>query len=114
MHKAEGGFDLYFVHNMTSIKDFDYTYYCLTLEVLRKLDINVNKIYLAYINKDYVFEDNLNIEELFILTDEINGNKFLDIFSDRIYDFKSIINRIFALIIMNVLEKKRICLMILF
>lgn len=100
----------------------------------KKLDINVNKIYLAYINKDYVFEDNLNIEELFILTDEINGNKFLDIFSDRIYDFKSIINRIeatsldsyspkrvvfvivtiFALIIMNVLEKKRICLMILF
>ena len=110
MHKAEGGFDLYFVHNMTSIKDFDYTYYCLTLEVLRKLDINVNKIYLAYINKDYVFEDNLNIEELFILTDEFNGNKFLDIFSDRIYDFKSIINRIEATSLDSYSPKKsRVC-----
>lgn len=94
MHKVENGYDIYFMYNGTSIKDLDLFYYRIIVEVLRILDIEINNIYLAYINGDYVYHDELNVNELFIITDYYKGQKLINIFEDEILDFKEIINRI--------------------
>lgn len=94
MHKVKKGFDIYFIHNGISIKDLDLSYYSLTLEVLRKLDIKINDVYLAYINSNYLYKDNLNVDELFIIVNKINNKRFLNVLAHKIYDFKTIIDHI--------------------
>lgn len=94
MHKVNDSFDIYFMYNGTSIKDLDLFYYRIIIEVLRILDIDVNNVYLAYINSEYVFHDKLDTDELFIVTDYFKGKKLIDLFEEEILDFKEIINRI--------------------
>ena len=96
MQKDEDRFDLYFVHNGTAIKELDYFYYRVNLEVLRKLGVEVDDVYIAYINGNYVFEDELDIDSLFIITDHYKGKRLIDLFDDEICDYKEIIRRIEA------------------
>lgn len=94
MHKVNDAYDIYFMYNGTSVKDLDLFYYRIVIEVLRILDIDINNVYLAYINSEYVFHDSLNVDELFIITDYYKGKKLIDIFEEEILDFKEIISRI--------------------
>ncbi len=111
MHKvSEDLYDIYFVHNGVTIKELDFSYFSLTIEVLKKLNIEINKVFLAYINKDYVFSNILDIEQLFILIDNIDDIDLYDLFVGKIYDFKSIINRIESTSLNSYLpHKTRIC-----
>ncbi len=94
MHKNNDGYDIYFLYNGTSLKELDLFYYRINLEVLANLNIEVKNVYLAYINGDYVYKDHLDVDELFIIIDRLNGKKLLDIFEEEVCDFKYIINRI--------------------
>ncbi|MBR3227303.1 MAG: hypothetical protein IKF68_02030, partial [Erysipelotrichaceae bacterium] len=69
MHRDRDAYDLYFVCHGVTIKDLDLYYYRCNIEVLRKLGIEIDDIYIACINKDYVYEDELNCDELFVITD---------------------------------------------
>ena len=111
MHKVgDDLYDIYFVHNGTTIKELDFSYFSLTIEVLKKLNIEINKVFLAYINKDYVFSNILDIEKLFKLVDNINDVDLYDLFIEKIYDFKSIINRIESTSLNSYLpHKTRVC-----
>ena len=111
MHKVSDDlYDIYFVHNGVTIKELDFSYFSLTIEVLKKLNIEINKVFLAYINKDYVFSNILDIEQLFILIDNIDDIDLYDLFVGKIYDFKSIINRIESTSLNSYLpHKTRIC-----
>ena len=111
MHKVDDGlYDVYFVHSGTTIKELDFSYFSLTLEVLKKLNININKVFLAYINKDYVFSNILDKEKLFILVDNINDIDLYDLFIKKIYDFKFIIKCIESTNLNSYLpHKSRVC-----
>ncbi len=111
MHKREDNtYDVYFVHNGTSIKELDKSYFSLNVEALRILNIEINKVYLAYINKDYVFSDILEVEKLFFLVDNIDGKDLHDLFDEEVYDFRSIIKRIESSTIDSYLpHKSRTC-----
>lgn len=94
MHKCGNSFDLYFAYHNTQIKELDLYYYRCNLEVLRKLGIEVNEIYVAYINPEYVFDDELNYDELFYITNHYKGRRLIDLFDDEIADYKETIKHI--------------------
>ena len=106
MHKDKDSYDIYFVYHGTSIKDLDFYYYRCNLELLRKLGINVDDIYIAYINEDYVFEDELNPDELFIITDHYKGKRLIDLFEEDIVDYKETIRRMEATNLDSYLPRK--------
>ena len=96
MHKDKDAYDLYFAYHGVNIKDLDLYYYRCNLEILRKLGITVDDVYIAYINKDYVFENELDYDELFIITDHYKGKRLIDLFDEEIVDYKETIGRIEA------------------
>ncbi len=96
MHKTKKGYDIYFVYNGTSIKELDPFYYRVNLEVLDNVGVNVNNVYIAYINGEYVFDEILDVDSLFIIADKKNGVKLLDYFNEKIIDYKYLIDRIKA------------------
>ena len=53
MHKTVDGYDIYFVNYGTAIKELDLITYRISLQVLSKLKINVNNVFVIYFNGDY-------------------------------------------------------------
>ena len=96
MHKVDGSYDIYFIYNSTSIKDLDPFYYRLNLEVLYNVGIEVKDVYIAYINGEYVFDEVLDVDSLFILTNKKNNERFIDYLNSEIVDYKYLIDRIKA------------------
>lgn len=106
MHKTKDAYDLYFIYRGTNIKELDYYYYRCNLELLRKLNISINEIYIVYINPEYIFENEINVEQLFIITNHFNGRKIIDVLDNEIVDYKETIRRIEATDINSYLPKK--------
>ena len=69
LKKDNDKYELYEVKSSTEVKDIylhdaSYQYYVLT-----KLGLNVTKVSIVYINSDYVREENLELDKLFIIKD---------------------------------------------
>lgn len=94
IHKLDNSYDIYFLHHGISIKELDLFYYRLSYEVLRKLGIDINNVYIAYINGEYVRDDILDVNKLFLVSDMYRDNKLIDVLEEEINDYKSIIKRI--------------------
>ena len=94
IHKDGDKYDLYFIYHGTSIKELDVFYYSINLELINKIGIDIDDVYIATINGDYVFDDCLDTDELFNITDHFKGKRLIDIFSEEMFDYKDIIKRI--------------------
>lgn len=95
LHKKDNGlYDVYFVYYGTQVKDIDFFTYRISVEVLEKLGIIVDEIYVAYINPDYIYKEKTNSNDLFIITNKNNHGRIINMILDSIVDYDDIINRI--------------------
>lgn len=95
IHKKEDGInDIYFVYYGTQIRDLDFFTYRISVEVLEKLGILVDEIYVAYVNPDYVFDKKIDPENLFIVTNKYKGGRIINMILDSVVDYDDIISKI--------------------
>lgn len=93
MHKVNDSYDIYFVYYGTIIKDLDLITYRISLKVLNKLGININNIYLIYFNGDYVNDGEIDVEKLFLITEEYKNKNIKDTILEGDIDYENIINK---------------------
>ncbi len=75
MHKVEDRWDIYFVSISVLPKDDDIQYYTYTVWVLLQLGFNINEIKIVHLNKDYVREENLDVNQLLCINDTFYNSK---------------------------------------
>ena len=107
MHKVKDTYDVYFVYYGTTIKELDLITYRISLRLLSKLGINVEDVYVIYLNENYVNRGELEADKLFILTDEYKGKKIKDIILESECDYESIIQKMYDDTCLN--KKARKC-----
>ena len=75
MHKNEDKWDLYFTTLSTCPQEDEAMNIRWTVDVLNKAKISIGRIYLVYLNKNYVREGELDDDQLWLVTDcFLNGN----------------------------------------
>ncbi|MDO5440168.1 MAG: DUF2779 domain-containing protein [Erysipelotrichaceae bacterium] len=95
LHKlSDGEYDVYFMYYGTQIKELDFFSYRVSIEVLEKLGILVNDVFIVYVNPDYVYHDKSDAEELFKITNKFKNGRVINIIQDSFVDFDDIIKRI--------------------
>ena len=75
VHKTDKGLDVFFVFIGNIPKDDDVQYYSSNIWVLKKLGYHVNDIKIIHLNGDYVRADELDVEELFVVSDTFYNDK---------------------------------------
>ena len=94
MHKNNGEFDVYFIYYGTLIKDLDLMTYSISLDVLRKSNIDIGHVYLTYFNPNYVRGDSLEPKKLFITDEYFKDELILDLINKYKFDYSSVIRQI--------------------
>ncbi|MDD6467768.1 MAG: DUF2779 domain-containing protein [Erysipelotrichaceae bacterium] len=77
MHKVSEGWDLYFSCLLTNPVADDAATYAFYVTVLKRLGIIVHEVYLVHLNKDYIREEKLDDQQLWVVTNFFynhNGN----------------------------------------
>lgn len=64
-------FDVYFTYNSTSFRSLEKKIIDITLQLLEKINIDINKVYIVTLNSKYVNTDKLNPDELLIISDKL-------------------------------------------
>lgn len=76
LHRVHDGFDVYFLFVGLFPLTTDMQFYCDTIWVLENNHIKINNIYIIHLNASYERQNELNLEELFIISDTFyNANK---------------------------------------
>ena len=86
--------DVYFLYYGTQIKELDFFSYRISIEVLEKLGVLIDDIYIAYINPDYVFNNSIDPNNLFIITNKYKNGKIINMLLDSVVDYDDIIDKI--------------------
>ena len=92
MHKVEGGFDLCFVYNGVQIKELDLLTYRICVRMLKKLGIEVKQIYMIYLNGEYVYENQIDVDQLFICTNKYKDDEIINITRQGDYAYETVID----------------------
>lgn len=69
LHKVDGGWEVYFLFVGLYPHNDDSTFYALTIWVLEHNGIHVKDMKILHLNADYVREEELDVKQLFVLTD---------------------------------------------
>ncbi len=69
MRKNEGKWDLYFIVLTLLPKDEDLHYYSSHIWTLEQLGLDVGEIYIIHLNKGYMRQNELDVDELFMVSD---------------------------------------------
>ena len=69
LHRTSLGYDVYFVYCGNYPKNDDILFYALTIWVLKNNHIYINNCYIMHFNANYVRQDELDPDELFIISD---------------------------------------------
>ena len=75
VHKTEEGLDVFFVFIGNYPKDDDVLYYSSNLWVMKKLGYEIHDIKIIHLNGNYVREDELDVDQLFIVSDSFYNDK---------------------------------------
>ncbi len=75
LHRVGDAWDLYFLFIGLYPHADDMQFYCDTVWVLEGLGLKLNHIYMIHLNANYVREDELDIDQLFIVSDCFYNNK---------------------------------------
>ena len=94
LHRVDDKYDVYFVYYGTVIKELDLITYRISLQVLQNLDLQVNNVYLIYLNGDYINNGELETDKLFLTTSEYKDKNIKKIILDGECDYKTIIKQI--------------------
>lgn len=68
MHKTEEGWDLYFSSLQVTPGPEDASTFAFYVTVLKRLGIHVHEVYLVHLNKNYIREDELNHQDLWVVS----------------------------------------------
>ena len=93
MHKVNDKFDIYFVYYGTVIKELDLITYRISLKLLNKLGIEVNDVFVIYLNGDYINNGELETDKLFLTTTEFKEKNIKKIILDGDCDYETIIDQ---------------------
>lgn len=93
IHKNNKEYDLYYFYSNTSLKELDTLTYNIGFNMLNKQGLIINNMYVIYLNPDYMMIDSLDVEKLFICTDEYKGKKIVDVVKKHDFDYESAINK---------------------
>ncbi len=74
LHRTKHGYDLYFLFAGIYPHSNDMAFYNNTVWVLEKNDIKIDHIYMIHLNADYVRQEKLDVEQLFVITDCFYNN----------------------------------------
>lgn len=69
IHKLEDGIEVYFTYYGLYPKDNEADYYSWHIQVLKNNGFTIKKIYIIHINQDYVYQDSLDVDKLFVLSE---------------------------------------------
>ena len=75
MHHVKKQWDIYFIYTGLYPKNDDLHYYCSHVWVLQKLGFQLGKIRIVHLNKDYVRENELDVDSLFLVSNEFYNAK---------------------------------------
>ena len=106
LHKTNYGYDVYFVYCGNYCKYDDMQFYIQSICVLKNNGIFINNIYIMHFNANYVRQDSLDPNELFIISDSFynDSNMPTKNIKDTIYakmrDYSDVIDE------MEAFEKK--------
>ena len=92
MHKVENGFDLCFIYYGTSVREIDLITYRICVRMLKKYGINVDQIYIIYLNGDYVSDGTIDVDQLFICTNKHNGKEIIELTRNGDFVYEDIIS----------------------
>lgn len=110
LHKIGNIYEIYFIYYGTNIKDLDLFTYRITLQVLEKFGLNIEKIKIIYINSNYVFHENINAKELFVIEDHYKEEEIINLVTNDFVDYERMIDEIKNLDIDNTNSlKNRMC-----
>lgn len=105
LHKKENKWDVYFLYIGNFPKDDDLLFYQCVIWVLYKNNIDLNNLYVIHLNSEYIRNEELNLDELFIISENFYnknnniGKSLNSLFLNKKFDFEK------ALTYMNELEK---------
>ena len=94
VHKNDGKLDLYYIYYSNTVKELDTLSYKIGVDVLRKNGFEINDIYVIYFNPDYMNNGEIDVKELFIVTDKFKGKKIAKIVEDSKFDYNEVLNKI--------------------
>ena len=95
LHKKDNRlYDVYFLYYGTQLKDLDYFSYRVSIQVLEKLGIIIDEVYVAYINPGYTYHEKSNAKSLFNITNKFHDGKIIKILNDGFVDYNDIIRKI--------------------
>jgi len=92
LHKKSEYFEAYFVLYKTNVKELDITNYRMSVGVLRNNGLMVEKVYVIYLNPDYVFKDELNVKELFLIEDKYKNEEIIDVIDSGDFNYRRVID----------------------
>ena len=75
LHRHGDGWDLYFLFIGLYPHSNDMQFYCDTVWVLENLGIELKNMYVIHLNGDYVRQDELDLDQLFIISDHFYNGK---------------------------------------
>lgn len=93
LHKTDDGYDVFFIYYGTIIKELDLITYRVSLSVLNKNGIKVNKVKLIYLNGEYINNGEIEPSKLFNIIEEYKGRKIKEIILENDCDYSYIIKK---------------------
>lgn len=94
IHKKENNIiDIYYIYYSNSIRELDTLSYRIGLDILNKQGFEVDDIYVICFNPDYRNEGELDVEKLFIVTNELKGKRIIDLSRKNDTDYLEVIQR---------------------
>ncbi len=99
LHKVDDKWDLYFLYIGNYPHEDDSLFYAGIIWVLENNGIKLNNLYIIHLNSAYIREDELNIDELFIISESFYnknnnpGNLLNDVLFNHKIDFDSILKK---------------------
>ena len=75
LHRTNKGLDIYFLYVGLYPHADDMTLYCDDIWVLKNLGIEINQMYIVHLNANYVREETLDVEQLFVVSDSLYNGK---------------------------------------
>lgn len=97
VHKVNDEYDLYFIYSNTQLKELDTLTYTTAFNLLNKIGVVVNEIYIIYINGNYVLENELEVDKLFVCTNKYKNKKIVNIIKNDSFGYEDVIDKMNSL-----------------
>lgn len=94
VHKREDKYDFYFTYHGTQLRDLDLFSYRIIIDVLGRYGMKLGRVFIAYINPEYVFHNQQNPKKLFVITNKVNGQLIKGMILSQTVDYEGIISDI--------------------